>query len=152
MYNGSTIKYSVSFRTVAVDGVVSFFFFWIHENNSVDRELLEQRKKKFHVMSKSTGELTTFRTVLLAKPSTELMLYIKEYGRVLSDPFLLRSSQMSLLYSDGSMWREYMLYFFPLPFPHSLSLSLPVPKMSLLGILSPGFLLKQWPLFASIIL
>lgn len=103
-------------------------------------------------MSKSTGELTTFRTVLLAKPSTELMLYIKEYGRVLSDPFLLRSSQMSLLYSDGSMWREYMLYFFPLPFPHSLSLSLPVPKMSLLGILSPGFLLKQWPLFASIIL
>lgn len=27
MYNGSTIKYSVSFRTVAVDGVVSFFFF-----------------------------------------------------------------------------------------------------------------------------
>lgn len=45
-----------------------------------------------------------------------------------------------------------MLYFFPLPFPHSLSLSLPVPKMSLLGILSPGFLLKQWPLFASIIL
>lgn len=47
-------------------------------------------------------------------------------------------SKMSLSYSDCSMWREYMLYFFPLPFPHSLSLSLPVPKMSLLGILSPG--------------
>lgn len=51
------------------------------------------------------------------------------------------------------LWAENKAHFFPLylAIPHTVSLP-PVPKMCLLGILSVGFFLKQWPLFASIIL
>lgn len=120
-----------------------------------------------HATCWTQGERGTIDLWFLAEPSTDLMLCIQKYRvkSILSLAIIFKvkkkkkkrklmlkeqliisvsfvtshvCSKMSLSYSDCSMWREYMLYFFPLPFPHSLSLSLPVPKMSLLGILSPG--------------